>query len=181
MKKTAGNSLKSSRLKSPATKFSWEEIGLIAHGLTRTSWLLKGVIADITKEYRLGPRGGWILRMIDTGQVIYPLDVTNFFHISRSVITEELAVLTERRLIVYRKSKEDGRRVKLALTGLGRKVSLRVQEVLSKMITQRFSGYSRAEVLQFAGILQAFVSYSNDEARCGEQIQETTNDSRRAK
>jgi DNA-binding MarR family transcriptional regulator len=154
LKKTTGNS----------PKLSWEEIGLIAQGFTRTSWLLKGAIAGITKDYRLGPRGGWILRLIETGQVIYPLDVTNFFHISRSVITEELAVLIERRLIVYRKSKEDGRRVKLALTRLGGEVSLRVQEVLTKMITERFSTYSRDQVLQFARMLQAFVSYSSEEA-----------------
>lgn len=152
VKKTTGNSPKS-----PDPRLSWEEIGQIAWGFTRTSWLLKGAIAGITEDYRLGPRGGWILRLIETGQVTYPLDVTNFFKISRSVITEELAVLTQRRLIVYRKSKEDGRRVKLALTALGGKVSLRVREVITQMIDDRFSAYSRDEVMQFSRMLQAFV------------------------
>ena len=150
MKKAAANSL----------KLSWEEIGLICQGFVVSVRLQKGAIAGITEDYRLGPRGAWILRLIETGQVIYPLDVTNFFHISRSVITEELAVLTKRRLIVYRKSKQDRRRVKLALTGLGTKVSLRVQQVLTNMISERFSAYSRDEVLQFARMLQSFVSYT---------------------
>jgi DNA-binding MarR family transcriptional regulator len=146
-------------------KLSWEEIGLIAQGLTLASRPLKGATRAITEEYALGPRGAWILRLIETGQVVHPLDVTNFFHISRSVITEELAQLTQRRLIAYRKSNQDRRRVELTLTRLGETVSLRVQEELKKLISERFSAYSREEVLQFNRILHSFVFFETDETK----------------
>jgi DNA-binding MarR family transcriptional regulator len=154
MKKPAANPL----------KLSWEEIGLIAQGLTLVSLPLKGATRSITEEYGLGPRGAWILRLIETGQVIHPLDVTNFFHISRSVITEELAQLTHCRLIAYRKSNQDRRRVELTLTRLGEAASLRVQEELKKLITERLSSYSRDEVLQFNRMLHSFVFFESDGA-----------------
>jgi DNA-binding MarR family transcriptional regulator len=147
MKKTASNPL----------KLSWKEVGLIAQGLSLASRPLRGVTKQITTEYGLGPRGAWILRLIETGQVVHPLDVTNFFHISRSVITEEVSRLTERGLIAYRQSDDDRRRVELALTPLGKKVGQRVREALTQLILQQFSSYSRDEVLQFCNMLQTFV------------------------
>jgi len=151
-------------MKKPAVtllKLSWEEIGLIAQGLTLASRPLKGATRSVTEEHGLGPRGAWILRLIETGQVVHPLDVTNFFHISRSVITEELAQLTQCRLIAYRKSKQDGRRVELTLTRLGEAASLRVQEELKKLIVERFSSYSQSEVLQFSRMLHSFVFFES--------------------
>lgn len=146
-------------------KLSWEEVGLIAQGLTLASRPLKSATRNVTGAYGLGPRGAWILRLIETGQVVHPLDITNFFHISRSVITEELAQLTKSRLIAYRKSNEDRRRVELTLTRLGEAASLRVQEALKALIVERLSAYSRDDVLQFSRILRSFVFFESDETK----------------
>jgi DNA-binding MarR family transcriptional regulator len=138
-------------------KLSWKEIGVLAQGLAFASRPLKGAIDGVTAKYQLGPRGGWILRLIESRQVTHPLDVTNFFHISRSVISEELALLTDRGLIVYRQSKKDGRRVELALTQGGKKVSLRVRQEITKLITERFSAYSRDDVLKMCRMLHEYL------------------------
>src|SRR5580693_6861767 len=92
-------------------KLSAKETGLIAQGFTLANRLLRQTTSGVTVDYELGPRGAWIVRLIAGGKVIHPLDVTNFFVISRSVISDELARLLQARLIVYRKSRRDGRRI----------------------------------------------------------------------
>lgn len=159
-------------------KLSWEEIGLLAQGLSFASRPLRGATEGITAEYGLGPRGAWILRLIEGGQVIYPLDVTNFFLISRSVISEELARLSERRLVVYRKSDHDGRRVELALTKRGAEVALRVRQELQNLIIRRFSGYSREAVLQLCRMLHEFVFSEPQELNVRPDGRARTNGSR---
>src|SRR5579871_5476330 len=114
-------------------RLSWKDIGFIAQALTVSGWILKGAIRNITAEHGFGPHGAWILVLIDNGQVIYPLDVTSFFSVSCSVITDELARLTAAHLISYRRSSDDRRRIELALTPSGAKVSARVQEELNEL------------------------------------------------
>jgi DNA-binding MarR family transcriptional regulator len=144
-------------------KLSAKETGLIAQGLTLGNRLLRQTTSGVTLDYNLGPRGAWIVRLIAGGRVIHPLDVTNFFVISRSVISDELARLLEARLIVYRKSRRDGRRVELALTPLGEKVSRRVRKEIGHLINQRFSAYSHNEVARFGRMLEHFVFAKIDE------------------
>jgi DNA-binding MarR family transcriptional regulator len=138
-------------------RLSAKQTGLIAQGFTLANRLLRQTTSGVTVEYNLGPRGAWIVRLIAGGKVIHPLDVTNFFEISRSVISDELARLLQARLIIYRKSRRDGRRVELALTALGEKVSRRVRKEIAQLINQRFSAYSRDEVLSFGRMLDHFI------------------------
>ena len=138
-------------------KLSAKETGLIAQGFTLANRLLRKTIGGVNLEYNLGPRGTGIVRLIARGNVIHPLDVTNYFDISSSVISDELTRLLESRLIVCRKSRRDRRRVELALTALGEKVSRRVRREIGQMITQRFSSYPRNEVLSFGRMLDHFI------------------------
>jgi DNA-binding MarR family transcriptional regulator len=138
-------------------RLSATETGLIAQGVTLANRLLRQTTSGVNAEYNLGPRGAWIVRLIAGGKVIHPLDVTNFFEISRSVISDELARLLKSELIVYKKSRRDGRRVELALTPLGEKVSRRVHKEVAQLITGRFAAYSREEVLSFGRMLDSFV------------------------
>jgi DNA-binding MarR family transcriptional regulator len=138
-------------------KLSAKETGLIAQGFTLANRLLRQTTSGVTVDYNLGPRGAWIVRLIAGGKVIHPLDVTNFFEISRSVISDELARLLKSKLIVYRKSRRDGRRVELALTPLGENVSRRVRKEIGQLITERFAAYTREEVLSFGRMLDHFI------------------------
>jgi DNA-binding MarR family transcriptional regulator len=137
-------------------KLSWEELGFLCEGLSFSGRMLKAATRTITDEYGLAPRGAWILILITAGQV-FPLDLTNVFRVGRSLITTELARLTDAALITYRKSTSDRRRVELALTSLGEKVVQRVKGELSKLVIQRFSAYTREEVLLCARMLHDFI------------------------
>ena len=138
-------------------RLSAKETGLIAQGFTLANRALRRTTNGVAVDHNLGPRGAWIVRLIAGGKVIHPLDVTNFFEISRSVISDELARLLQARLIVYRKSRRDARRVELVLTPLGEKVSRRVRKEIGEMITRRFSSYRRDEVLSFARMIDHFI------------------------
>jgi DNA-binding MarR family transcriptional regulator len=139
-------------------KLSWEEIGFLCEGLSFASRPFRATVKSVTAEYSLGPRGAWIIVLIASGQVVFPLDVTKVFRVGRSLITAELTRLTEAGLITYRKSGKDRRRVELALTPLGETAFRRVKAELTKMVAQRFSSYTREEVLLCARMLHDFTA-----------------------
>jgi DNA-binding MarR family transcriptional regulator len=134
---------------------SWDEINLIGEGLLLASRPLRLATQKITDEYLLGPRGAWMLRLISKGKV-YPLDLAKAFDIGRSLITAELNRLSDAGLINYTRSDSDGRRLELRLTALGERVSRRVKQDLSKLITRRLSGYTREQVALCARMLLDF-------------------------
>jgi len=134
-----------------------QEAGFIAHALTLAPRVLKSATRDLNRRHGLGPHGAWILRLIGNGQVVYPLDVTRYFLIGRSLISDELARLKRAQLIGYRRSAIDGRRVELTLTPLGRTVMRQIRAALTRLVASRLAGHSKADVLRFASVLQAFV------------------------
>jgi DNA-binding MarR family transcriptional regulator len=138
-------------------KLSWKEIGFLCEGITSGSRTMRGALRTITDEYALGPRGAWILILITTGQVS-PSDFTRVFHVGRSLITTELAALTEARLITYCKTTSDRRRVELALASLGEGAVKRIKRELSKLVIQRLSAYTREEVLLCTRMLHDFIA-----------------------
>jgi DNA-binding MarR family transcriptional regulator len=126
---------------------SWGEIGVLCQGLSLAGRTLKSTSKKITEKYSLGPRGAWILVLVLGGEVVYPLDVTNFFRIGRSLITAELNRLNQARLIAQQRTTHDQRRWKLVLTRSGEKAAQTVRDELSNFVMRRLSSYTRAEVL----------------------------------
>jgi DNA-binding MarR family transcriptional regulator len=87
---------------------------------------------------------------------VFPLDLTKFFQIGRSLITAELTRLSDAGLITYSKSANDGRRVELALTPLGQSVQRRVKTELVKLVTRRLESYTREQAILFGRMLHDF-------------------------
>jgi DNA-binding MarR family transcriptional regulator len=139
-----------------AQELSWEEIGFICEGLVLAPRPQKAATQKITEEYSLGPRGAWICVLISIGEVVFPLDLTKFFQIGRSLITAELTRLSDAGLISYGKSTSDGRRVELTLTPLGQSVQRRVKAELSKLVSRQLAPYTRAQALLFGRMLHDF-------------------------
>jgi DNA-binding MarR family transcriptional regulator len=137
-------------------ELSWEEIGFICEGLVLAPRPLRAATRSITAEYSLGPRGAWIVNLISIGAVVFPLDLTKFFQIGRSLITAELTRLSDAGLITYSKSANDGRRVELALTPLGQSVQRRVKTELVKLVTRRLESYTREQAILFGRMLHDF-------------------------
>jgi DNA-binding MarR family transcriptional regulator len=144
--------MKKTRRSKPPT-LSWEDIGFICEGLAFASRLLWSAIEDITQQYSLGPRGAWIVRLVG-GNEMSPLELTNVFRVGRSLITAELVRLIQAKLISYEKSATDGRRVKLALTPLGRTVERRIKDSLTNLVTERLETYTREEILMCGRMLR---------------------------
>jgi DNA-binding MarR family transcriptional regulator len=147
MKKTA---------RADAQELSWEEIGFICEGLVLAPRPQQAATRRITEEYSLGPRGAWICVLISIGEVVFPLDLTKFFRIGRSLITAELTRLSDAGLIAYQKNAGDGRRVELTLTPLGQSVQRRVKTELTKLIKRQLASYTREQALLFGRMLHDF-------------------------
>jgi DNA-binding MarR family transcriptional regulator len=141
-----------------ALKLSEDEIGYIFVGMMFASHSLRVATREITEEYSLGPRGAWITRLISTGDVVFPLDLTKSFRIGRSLITAELNRLIEAGLIVYQKCPQDGRRVELKLTPLGQTVQQRVKDKLASLVTRSLASYGREDALLCARMLHDLVN-----------------------
>jgi DNA-binding MarR family transcriptional regulator len=141
------------RAQSP--KLSWHEIGFICEGMSLASRPIRIATKRISEEHSLGPRGAWMLLLISTGEV-FPMDLTKIFQVGRSLITAELNRLSDAKLITYRQSALDGRRMELALTPLGHSACERVKADTAKLVLERLKGYTREEVLLCAQMLRDF-------------------------
>jgi DNA-binding MarR family transcriptional regulator len=139
-----------------ARELSWEEIGFILEGLVIAPRPMRAATRSITEQYALGPRGAWICVLISIGEVVFPLDLTKFFQIGRSLITAELTRLSGAGLITYQRNDHDGRRVELTLTPLGETVQRKVKTKLANLVTRRLASYSHEQALLFGRMLHDF-------------------------
>lgn len=117
--------------------------------------LAKGIEA-ITNLYDLGPRGAWMIGLIEIG-VSSPTALTDAFCIGRSLVTAEINRLLHAGLVTTSQSPEDGRRTILALTPQGRRVSAKLRATVNAFVSQRLAGHSRDEVLAAIALLRDFV------------------------
>ncbi|MDE2597432.1 MAG: winged helix DNA-binding protein [Sphingomonadales bacterium] len=131
----------------------WDEIGFLCEGLAFAARPLRQATQSVTERYDLGPRGAWIINVI-SGGVAYPLDLARVFKVGRSLITAELARLTEAGLITSRPGEADRRRVELALTPEGEAASAQICDEMRAAILRNLAGYSADEVLHFAEMLR---------------------------
>ena len=105
----------------------------------------------ITERFDLGPRGAFILSVIDRG-VTYPKDLAELLRIGRSLAPAALARLTDAGLITTRAG-DDRRRSLLQLTPLGQQVTAQFRTSLSAMLESRLQAYSRDQIDLFAAML----------------------------
>jgi DNA-binding MarR family transcriptional regulator len=132
----------------------WGEIAFLAEGLAFGPRALRAATAKVTERYGLGPRGAWILNVISNG-IAYPLELASVFCVGRSLITAELARLTEAGLVDARPGKDDRRKTELTLTAKGKAASEEIRQELSAIIRRRLAGYSAEEARLAAEVLRA--------------------------
>lgn len=107
----------------------------------------------VTEEFDLGPRGAWILGMIEVG-IDSPSGLADALRIGRSLATTELNRLSDAGLIEAERGEGDGRRLKLRLTPRGCAANDRLRHALAAFIGQRLGHYSRDELMLCARILR---------------------------
>ena len=131
----------------------WDDIGFLSHGLVFGNRLLLQSTRAVTEQYSLGPRGGWMLNLI-SGGLVHPHELSDVLKIGRSLVSAELARLTEAGLIESRTGVTDRRRTELALTAIGNKALAQIRAELFRILTEALAGYSPAQVRMLAKMLQ---------------------------
>lgn len=140
----------------------WDELGPLLEGLAFTQRPLRAATRQVTRQYNLGPRGAFILSLISGGK-IYPLELSDMLKAGRSLITAELARLTEAGLITASPGRHDRRRSELALTKLGQEACQRVRDEMARIVRRNLAGYSAEEVMLFARMLRDVRQLEEDE------------------
>lgn len=140
----------------------WDELGFICEGLSFGQRPIRAAARDVTRRHGLGPRGAFILSLISNG-ITYPLELAAIFNVGRSLITAELAKLTEAGLIVATPGKEDRRRSQLALTPAGEAACEEVRGAMARIISRNLAGYSPEEIRLFARMLHDVHRLEGDE------------------
>jgi DNA-binding MarR family transcriptional regulator len=131
----------------------WDDIGLLAYGLTFANRPVLMASAATTERYSLGPRGTWMLSLI-SGGVVFPHELAEVFKIGRSLVTAELVRLTEAGLIASRPGAQDRRRSELTLTAAGQTAVSEVRGEMARIISKALEGYSAEHVRLCARMLR---------------------------
>lgn len=132
------------------------EIALFCNVLGVAPLQLAKAREAITARYDLGPRGAWIVGLLEVG-VNSPSGLTEVLCIGRSLVTAEINRLLQAGLVTGNQNARDGRRTVLALTEEGRRVSRELRQTVNDFVTSRLAGYSREEIVACTALLQDFV------------------------
>ncbi len=139
------------------------EISFLAEGLAYGPRALRAATRKVTERHDLGPRGAWMMTVIAHG-VTYPLELAAIFGVGRSLVTAELARLSEAGLIATQPSSTDRRKTELTLTPLGREADREVREEFIAIVRTRLAGFDAAELRIASEVLRA-LSYADDGTR----------------
>jgi DNA-binding MarR family transcriptional regulator len=124
---------------------AWGDIAFLVHGMAFASGPLHQATSAVTERYDLGPRGTWVLNLIANG-INHPHELAEILRIGRSLVSAELARLTDAELIVARQGKGDRRRSELALTPIGERALKEVRSELALLVTESLGQYTPEEL-----------------------------------
>lgn len=130
----------------------WDEIGLIAEGLALGLMPIEQATDPIIAQYDLGPRGAMIMGLISSGKR-FPTELSEALRTGRSLITSDLARLTEAGLITATRSRDDRRRTELGLTGKGKAAWQRARGEMERILRINLAHYSAREIRLFIRML----------------------------
>lgn len=140
--------------------------------------------ASLPFQEDLGPRGIWVLRRINLGDV-YPSDLARELAVSPSLLTQEIARLVDMGMLRREASPDDGRRRRLSLTQLGLNRLAECYDALERMLAPVFDNYSDAERATFFELLEDLSAINppqQDEPRNDkEELQKLERENRRLK
>jgi DNA-binding MarR family transcriptional regulator len=124
---------------------TWDDIGLLCHGLVFAQRPILAATKDVTERNSLGPRGAWLLNLISAG-VNFPHELSEVMGIGRSLMSAELARLTDAGLIVSKPGATDKRRTELALTDKGEAEHKVIHAEIERILRAGLANYSPDEV-----------------------------------
>lgn len=132
---------------------TWDDLGLLCQGLVFASRPIMAATREVTERNSLGPRGAWLINLINAG-VVFPHELSEVMGIGRSLMSAELARLTEAALITSKPGATDKRRSELALTPKG-KVELKfIHGEIDRILRAGLAKYTADEVRLFTRMLR---------------------------
>lgn len=131
---------------------TWNDLGLLSQGLSFGGRSVRLAAQKITQQYDLGPRGAWMLNLIEHG-VVFPHELSDVFRIGRSLVSIELARLDKAGLVESRPGETDRRRTELSLTPKGKAAVAQVRDEIAEILRAGFAGYSPREIRLCARML----------------------------
>jgi DNA-binding MarR family transcriptional regulator len=153
MRSTLGDHPAEGERAADEAELTWDDFGLVSEGLAFAVRPLRRATVEITRRYDLGPRGAWMLNLINNG-LRYPTEISAMFSVGRSLITAELARLTEAGLVTSRPGEQDRRKTELALTAEGEAACAAIRDSVAEIIRTHLAGYSNADIRKFAQMLR---------------------------
>jgi DNA-binding MarR family transcriptional regulator len=145
---------------------TWSDIAGFAEAIRLGQHNLLAAANVVRETYSLGPRGVWIIGKIATGRVKTQSDVVKAYGVGRSIIAEEMAILTRNGLVVAEQSPTDRRQLNLSLTPLGEEANKMLGEALEKRIRERLGGIYDLQDIRFCTeLLRRLGDEAADEAR----------------
>ncbi len=124
---------------------TWDDIGLLCHGLVFAQRPILAATKGVTERNSLGPRGAWLLNLISAG-VNFPHELSEVMGIGRSLMSAELARLTDAGLIVSKPGATDKRRTELALTDKGEAEHKVIHAEIERILRAGLAKYAPDEV-----------------------------------
>ncbi|MBW8753706.1 MAG: winged helix DNA-binding protein [Sphingomonadales bacterium] len=135
-----------------AAPLAWPDIAFLVHGMAMASGPVQHATDSVTSRHDLGPRGTSIINLIAIG-IKHPHELAEIMQIGRSLVSAELARLTEAGLIVSRQGEQDRRRSELTLTPVGEAVLDEIRFALSRLVTESLGHYRPEELRLCSRIL----------------------------
>ena len=137
------------------------EIAFLVHGISVATAAMRKATADLTRLHNLGPRGTNILNLMRTG-VNQPHEIATALVIGRSLVSAELARLTEAGLILASQHEQDGRRSDLTLTPLGEAVNTELRAIFTQTIIGKLGHYAPEQLRLFGRMLNDMQETGHD-------------------
>lgn len=132
---------------------TWDDLGLLCHGLVFASRPIMAASKGVTERNSLGPRGAWLINLIEAG-VVFPHELSEVMGIGRSLMSAELARLTEAGLITSKPGATDKRRTELALTEKGLAEHKVIHAEIDRILRAGLANYTPEEVRLFTRMLR---------------------------
>lgn len=132
---------------------TWDDLGLLCHGLVFASRPIMAASKDVTERNSLGPRGAWLINLIEAG-VVFPHELSEVMGIGRSLMSAELARLTEAGLITSKPGATDKRRTELALTEKGLSEHKVIHGEIDRILRAGLADYTPDQVRLFTRMLR---------------------------
>jgi DNA-binding MarR family transcriptional regulator len=125
---------------------TWDQVGRFAEAVTFAQRELLSPAKDMTEKFALGPRGIWLIALVASGRVKTPGEFARIHRIGKSLVSDQIALLTENGILAVEQSETDLRQKNLSLTEYGYEINRQLGDAFTAKLRDRLKHYTEAEI-----------------------------------